>query len=120
MKTFVDELAYCDFKDVELEGKYLKGFSRAVEGGHPVANAELLLMTDDSAEKTKLRLIYVANESTTEYAFFQLNKYIHNNDYLIDILTFNYVKDEITKTGIVLVKRVEDTEPTSSLEKEFK
>lgn len=120
MKTFIEELLYGEAKDVELDGKYLKGFARAVEGGQPVANAELLLMTDGSAESTKVRLMYAANESMTEYVFFQMHKFIHNNAYLIDILPFSYVKDEINKTGFIMVKKVEDEELASDLSKEFK
>lgn len=120
MKTFVEELVYGDYKDIELDGKYLKGFARAVEGGQPVVNAELLLMTDDSGEKTKFRLFYAANEPMTEYAFFQLHKYTHNSENLVDIIPFTYIRDEITKTGIIIVKKFEEKEQTSNLEKQFK
>ena len=63
MNTFTVELAYGENKKLVLNGKYLKGLARAVEGGQPSADAELLLLTDDSEEKAEVWLNYSENKS---------------------------------------------------------
>lgn len=119
MKTFIEELAYGEEKTVKFNGKYLKGFARAVDAGKPVANAEILLMSDDSDEKSEIQLIYAVNASMSEYAFFEMNDYIPNGN-LIDIIPFNYVKlrYNINETGVIIVAKAPTT--ISDLAKAFK
>ena len=110
MNTFTVELAYGEAKKIVLNGKYLKGLARAVEGGQPSADADLLLLTDDSEEeeKTEVWLNYSENESMNDRLFDQMN-YIQSNPNLMDVLQFNYVRpdnDNITRTGIVIVEKV--------------
>lgn len=108
MNTFTVELAYGESKKIILNGKYLKGLARAVEGGQPSADAELLLLTDDSEEKTEVWLNYSENGSMNDHIFDQMT-YIQDNTKLMDVLQFNYSKhdyDNITKTGIVIVEKV--------------
>lgn len=107
MNTFTVELAYGEAKKIVLNGKYLKGLARAVEGGQPFADAELLLMTDDSDEKTEVWLNYSENRSMNVQIFDQMS-YIQGPN-LMDVLQFNYIRpdyDSITKTGIVIVEKV--------------
>lgn len=77
-------------------------------------------MADDSEESSEVRILYAENGLMSEYIFFSMNKYIHNNADLIDILPFNYVKDEITKTGIIIVAKAVAKKLTSDLAKAFK
>lgn len=108
MNTFVVELAYGAAKKIVLNGKYLKGLARAVEGGLSSADAELLLLTDDSEEKTEVWLYYSENGSMNDRIFNQMS-YIQSNPNLMDVLQFNYVRpdnDNITRTGIVIVEKV--------------
>ena len=107
MNTFTVELAYGEAKKIVLNGKYLKGLARAVEGGQPSADAELLLMTDDSDEKTEVWLNYSENRSMNVQIFDQMS-YIQGPN-LMDVLQFNYIRpdyDGITRTGIVIVEKV--------------
>ena len=107
MNTFTVELAYGEAKKIVLNGKYLKGLARAVEGGQPSADAELLLMTDDSDEKTEVWLNYYENRSMNVQIFDQMS-YIQGPN-LMDVLQFNYIRpdyDSITRTGIVIVEKV--------------
>ena len=104
MNTFTVELAYGEAKN----GKYLKGLARAVEGGQPSADAELLLLTDDSEEKAEVLLNYSENGSMNDRLFDQMS-YIQSNPNLMDVLQLNYVRpdnDNITRTGIVIVEKV--------------
>lgn len=119
---FIEELAYGEEKAIKLNGNYLKTLARAVEGGQPIANAEIMLMTDGSEETTEIRLLYAENGTMSDYIFFNMNAYLHNNADLIDIIPFNYVKDEITKTGVIIVAKVAVNAPTtnSNLAKAFK
>ena len=106
MNTFTVELAYGEAKKIVLNGKYLKGLARAVEGGQPSADAELLLLTDDSEEKAEVLLNYSENGSMNDRLFDQMS-YIQSN--LMDVLQLNYVRpdnDNITRTGIVIVEKV--------------
>lgn len=109
MNTFTVELAYGEAKKIVLNGKYLKGLARAVEGGQPSADAELLLLTTgDSEEKTEVWLNYSENRSMNDHIFDQMS-YIQGNPKLMDVLQFNYSKpdyDNITRTGIVIVEKV--------------
>lgn len=111
MNTFTVELAYGEAKKIVLNGKYLKGLARAVEGGQPSADAELLLLTDDSEdseEKTEVWLNYSENRSMNDRIFDQMS-YIQSNPNLMDVLQFTYVRpdnDNITRTGIVIVEKV--------------
>lgn len=101
MNTFTVELAYGEAKKIVLNGKYLKGLARAVEGGQPSADAELLLLTDDSEEKAEVLLNYSENGSMNDRLFDQMS-----NPNLMDVLQFNYIRDNITRTGIVIVEKV--------------
>jgi hypothetical protein len=101
MNTFTVELAYGEAKKIVLNGKYLKGLARAVEGGQPSADAELLLLTDDSEEKAEVLLNYSENGSMNDRLFDQMS---YTN--LMDVLQFNYIRDNITRTGIVIVEKV--------------
>lgn len=108
MNTFTVELAYGESKKIILNGKYLKGLARAVEGGQSSADAELLLLTDDSEVTTEVWLNYSENRSMNDRIFDQMS-YIQSNPNLMDVLQFNYVRpdnDNITRTGIVIVEKV--------------
>lgn len=108
MNTFTVELAYGESKKIVLNGKYLKGLARAVEGGQSSADAELLLLTDDSEVKTEVWLNYSENRSMNDRIFDQMS-YIQSNPNLMDVLQFNYVRpdnDNITRTGIVIIEKV--------------
>ena len=52
MKTFANLLNYGEEKTVKLNGKYVRGLARAVEG-RLFSTAEILLMTDDSDESSE-------------------------------------------------------------------
>lgn len=101
MRVTIEELKYGQEKRVKLNGKYIKTLARAVEGGEIIANAELLLMSDDSEKETDVYILYAENGTMCDYVFFDVSKYINTD--LIDIIQFNYVKDEITKTGIIII-----------------
>lgn len=116
---FIEELAYGEEKVIQLNGRYLKTLARAVDGNSNIANAEIMLMTDGSEETTEIRLLYAEYGSMSEYIFFNMNAYLHNNSNLIDVISFTYVKDEITKTGVIIVAKVEEATETD-LSKAFK
>lgn len=109
MNTFTVELAFGEAKKIVLNGKYLKGLARAVEGGQSSADAELLLLTDDSEVKTEVWLNYSENRSMNDRIFDQMSYIHHSNPNLMDVLQFNYVRpdnDNITRTGIVIIEKV--------------
>ncbi len=120
MRTLIEELAYGEEKRVKINGKYIKTLVRAVEGREIVANAELLLLTDDSEEKSEVRIMYVENGLMSEYVFYSMNRYINNYADLIDIVSFNYVKDDITKTGVIIVAKATEEELINELSEAFK
>lgn len=120
MRTTIEELAYGEEKRVKVKGKYIKTLVRAVEGGEISANAELLLLTDDSEEKTEVRILYAENGTMNEYVFCNMNRYIRNYTDLVDIIPFNYVTDEITRTGVIIVAKAKSEELLNQLSKEFK
>lgn len=120
MRTTIEELAYGEEKRIKVSGKYIKTLVRAVEGGEIIANAELLLLTDDSEEKTEVRILYAENGTMSEYVFCNMNRYIRNNTDLVDIISFNYVTDEITRTGVIIVAKAKTEELLNQLSKEFK
>ena len=70
-----------------------------------------MLMTEDSEESSELRLLYAEYGSMSEYVFFNMD-YLHNTPEYLDVITFNYVKDEILKTGVIIVKKVTETTET--------
>lgn len=115
---FVEELLYGEEKTVKIRGNYLKTLARAVEGNANIANAEVMLITDDSEESSELRLLYAEYGSMSEYIFFNMD-YLRNTPEYLDVISFNYVKDEITKTGVIIVAKAEETTETD-LSKAFK
>lgn len=115
---FVEELSYGEEKTVNIRGNYLKTLARAVEGNTNVANAELMLMTEDSEESSELRLLYAEYGSMSEYIFFNMD-YLRNTPEYLDVITFNYVRDGILKTGVIIVGKVTETTETD-LSKAFK
>ena len=104
MRVAIEDLKYGEEKRVKINGKYIKTLARAVEGGEIVANAELLLMSDDSEKETDVYILYAENGTMCDYVFFDASKYIKATE-LIDIIQFNYVKDELTKTGIIIITK---------------
>ena len=115
---FVEELSYGEAKTVKIRGNYLKTLARAVEGNANIANAEVMLMTEDSEESSELRLLYAEYGSMSEYVFFNMD-YLRNTPEILDVITFNYVRDEILKTGVIIVEKVTATTETD-LSKAFK
>lgn len=117
--SFIEELTYGEEKRIKINGKYIKTLARAVDGNTNIANAEVMLMTEEAEESSEIRLLYAEYGSTSEYLFFNMNAYLHNNPDLIDVISFTYVKDEITKTGVIIVAKVEEATETD-LSKAFK
>ena len=114
---FIEELAYGEEKAIKLNGNYLKTLARAVEGRQPIGNAEIMLMTDGSEEITEIRLLYAENGTMSDYLFFNMNAYLHNNSELIDVISFSYVKDEATKTGVIIVAREKESTNSAAFKK---
>ena len=77
-----------------------------------------MLMTEDSEESSELRLLYAEYGSMSEYIFFNMD-YLRNIPEYLDVISFNYVKDEMTKTGVIVVAKVTKTTETE-LSKAFK
>lgn len=73
MKTFANLLNYGEEKTVKLNGKYVRGLARAVEGGL-FSTAEILLMTDDSDESSEVRVLYAESGMMSDFIFFNLCK----------------------------------------------
>ena len=112
MKNFFFEgLSYGEAKTVQIKGNYLKTLARAVEGNSNIANAEVMLMTEDSEESSELRLLYAEYGSMSKYVFFNMD-YLRNTPEYLDVITFNYVRDEILKTGVIIVEKVAETTET--------
>lgn len=119
MKTFVSELNYGEEMTVKLNGKYVKGLARAVEGGPIIANAEILLMTDDSDDSFEVSVRYAENGMMTDFIFCNMNTYLHNTE-LMDVIQFNYVYDGCNKTGVIIVAKAANEEFVNELSKAFK
>ena len=120
MKTFANWLNYGEEKTVKLNGKYVRGLARAVEGGKPFATAEILLMTDDSDESSEVRVLYAENGMMNDFIFFNMNQYLHNFGDLMDVIPFNYVYDGFYKTGCIIIVKGEEKELLTELSEEFK
>ena len=105
MNIIIEELAYGTEKVITLKGKYVKTLARAVNGGQPIVNAELMLMTENTKELTQVKLTYAEYGTMSEYVFFNLEEHLRNNADLIDVVSFNYVVDEAIKTGVIIVER---------------
>lgn len=104
MKTFANLLNYGEEKTVKLNGKYVRGLARAVEGGL-FSTAEILLMTDDSDESSEVRVLYAESGMMSDFIFFNMNQYLHNFGDLMDVIQFNYIYDGHYKTGCIIIAK---------------
>ena len=115
MKTTVAHLEYGEQKKIKITGKYCKALARAVEGRLPTAAAEMLILSDDSDETSEIRILYSENGTMTDYIFYSMFAYVRNYEGLLDIISFNYIRDGISKTGAVIIAKDSEEELVDEL-----
>ena len=105
MKVFQEYLDYGEEKTIEITGNYQRAIARITELYSPASGADLLVMTDDSEVVSKIRLCYAANGSAINPLFSEIHEFCPTLENVIDILSFNYVCDEVNKTGVVVISK---------------